>query len=84
MSLIIASLAVYKLMQALDALTPREAMPWVKVLAGTALGYGAAAIARLDDLLLSGLAVATLAGSVHAVLRLVTLVGDLARKRSLR
>lgn len=84
MSLVIASLAVYKLMQALDALTPREAMPWVKVLAGVALGYGAAAIAQLDDLVLSGLAVATLAGSVHAVLRLVTLVGDLARKRSLR
>jgi len=84
MSLIIASLAVYKVMQTLDALTPREAMPWVKVLAGIALGYGAAALARLDDLLLSGLAVAALAGSVHAVLRLVTLVGDLARKRSLR
>jgi hypothetical protein len=84
MSLIIASLAVYKVMQTLDALTPREAMPWVKVLAGIALGYGAAALARLDDVLLSGLAVAALAGSVHAVLRLVTLVGDLARKRSLR
>jgi hypothetical protein len=84
MSLIIASLAVYKLMQTLDALSPREAMPWVKVLAGIALGYGAAAVARLDDVILSGLAVATLAGSVHAVLRLVTLVGDLARKRSLR
>jgi hypothetical protein len=84
MSLIIASLAVYKVMQTLDALTPREAMPWVKVLAGIALGYGAAALARLDNIVLSGLAVASLAGSVHAVLRLVTLVGDLARKRSLR
>lgn len=84
MEYLVCSLAVYKLMQALDALAPREAMPWVKVLAGIVLGYGAAAIARLDHVLLSGLAVATLAGSVHAVLRLVTLVGDLARKRSLR
>ena len=84
MSLILASLAVYKLMQALDALTPREAMPWVKVLAGVVLGYGAAAIARLEHLAISGLAVATLAGSVHAVLRLLTLAGDLTRKRSLR
>jgi hypothetical protein len=84
MALILASLAVYKVMQALDALTPREAMPWVKVLAGILLGYVGALIARLDYLALSGLAVATLAGSVHAVLRLITLVGDLARKRSLR
>lgn len=84
MELVIASLAVYKAMQLLDALSPREAMPWVKVLVGCALGYGATFALGLQDPALMGLTVATCAGIVHAVLRLLTLVGDMARKKSLR
>lgn len=79
---IISALAVYKTAQVLDSLSPREAMPWVKLLIVTALSYAAAGLARLDDLLISGLAVATLAGAVHSVLRLVTLLGDRASRQT--
>lgn len=84
MGLILASLAVYKVLQVFDALTPREAMPWVKVVLGVVLGYPAALLAGVSNVALGGLAVATLAGTIHAVLRLVMLTGDMARKKSLR
>jgi hypothetical protein len=84
MLIIIVSLATYKLMQVIDTFLPKEPMPWVKVLAGVVLGYAGALLANLDYPLFAGLAVATLAGTVHSVLRLLTLAGDLARKRSLR
>lgn len=84
MNYIIAALAVYKVVQLLDALTPKEAMPWVKVLAGIILGYAASFVVGLQDKWISGLAVATLAGTCHAVLRLITLVGDMATRRIVR
>jgi len=84
MELLVSSLAVYKVLQTLDALSPREAMPWVKILVGIALGYAAVFLLNMEDKPLMGLTVATGAGIVHSVLRLVTLVGDVARKRSLR
>lgn len=80
--MIISALAVYKAAQLLDALSPREAMPWVKLIVVIALSYGAAALADLDGLLISGLAVATLAGAAHSVLRLITLLGDRASKQA--
>lgn len=82
--ILIAALAVYKVVQVLDALSPREAMPWVKVLLGVALGYPAAFIAGVPNVTLGGLAIATLAGTLHAILRLITLTGDMAHKKSLR
>lgn len=82
--ILVASLAVYKLVQVLDAISPREAMPWVKVLVSVALSYPAAIIAGVSNVALGGLAVATVAGTIHAVLRLITLTGDMARKKSLR
>lgn len=82
--ILLASLALYKVIQVADALTPREAMPWVKVVLGVVLGYPAALIAGVSNVALGGLAVATLAGTIHAVLRLVMLTGDMARKKSLR
>jgi len=84
MTYIICALAVYKVMQLLDAVTPREAMPWVKVLAGIVLSYAATFILPFDDRWLAGLAVSALAGGCHAVLRLLTLLGDWANKRSLK
>jgi hypothetical protein len=84
MLLLICSLAVYKLVQVIDSLLPKEPMPWVKLLASVALSYGAAAIAGLDDLGISGLAVATVAGGIHALLRLLTLTGDYTQRKSLR
>ena len=84
MTYIIAALAVYKIVQFLDAMTPKEAMPWVKVTAGIAFGYGASALLHIDNMWTSGLAVATLAGAVHGLLRLITLLGDLASRKSTR
>jgi hypothetical protein len=59
-------------------------MPWVKLVFSVAVSYGTAAIASIDDLWISGLVIATLAGTVHAVLRLLTLVGDMAYRRSIK
>lgn len=84
MGLIIGSLAVYKTMQVIDALSPREAMPWVKIVVGVFLSYGAVLILGIQDIALSGLAVATVSSSIHTVLRFLTLSGDAARRRSLR
>lgn len=84
MELLVASLAVYKTMQTIDALLPKEPMPWVKILASVLLGYLAAWLGGVDDLKLSGLAVATLAGAVHSALRCMTLAGDSFQRKSLR
>lgn len=83
-NLLLAGLALYKVLQVLDAISPREAMPWVKVVAGVALGYPAALLADVPNVTLGGLAVATVAGTIHSILRLITLTGDMARKKSLR
>lgn len=84
MNYIICALAVYKIIQLLDALTPREAMPWVKVSFGVLLGYIFALATSLPNWWTAGLVVATLAGACHGILRLLTLLGDLAAKRSLK
>lgn len=82
MNYLLAGLAVYKLMQFLNTLTPKEAMPWVKVLVGIAFGYGVAFIINLPDKWTSGLVVATIASACHGLLRLVTLHGDLAARKT--
>jgi hypothetical protein len=84
MNYIICALAVYKTVQILESLLPREVMPWVKVLVGIVLSYIATFIIEFDDRWLSGLAVATLAGAVHTLLRLLTLMGDMSFKRSIK
>lgn len=84
MTYVLAALAVYKLVQILDLLTPREAMPWVKVLVGTALGYGVSFLFEVDDRWTAGLTIATLAGACHGVLRLVTLLGDMAQRKAIK
>ena len=84
MDILIAALAVYKTIQVLDSLTPREAMPWVKILLGVALSYPAGLLMSVDDLAISGLAIATLSGTIHSVLRFLTLSGDASQRRSMR
>jgi hypothetical protein len=84
MNYIIAGLAVYTLVQLLNVLTPREAMPWVKILAGVVFGYGASFVLNIEDMWTSGLVVATLAGACHGVLRMITLVGDMSQRKSLK
>jgi hypothetical protein len=81
---LIAALAVYKIVQIADAVSPREAMPWVKVLVGVVFGYLSLLLVDVSNVALGGLVIATLAGTIHAVLRLVTLTGDMARKKSIR
>lgn len=84
--ILLCSLAVYKAMQVILSLLPREPMPWVKVLAGVVLGLASAGLAGGDGsfgkFVLYGLSVATLAGAVHTVMRLVTYLGDLAARKS--
>lgn len=84
MEIFIAALAVYKVIQVLDALSPREAMPWVKIVFGVLLSYSTGLVMEIQNLEVSGLAIATIAGTIHSVLRLITLSGDAAQRRSLR
>jgi hypothetical protein len=84
MWLFVSALAVYKAIQVIDLFLPKEPMPWVKALAGVLLGYASAFIINAPFLPFAGLAIATLAGGTHSVLRLLTLAGDLAHRRSLR
>ena len=84
MTFILCSLAAYKVIQVADSLTPKEAMPWVKVLFGIAVGYAFAIPLGLHNPWISGLAIATASGTVHSVLRLLTYVGDAAHRRSLK
>ena len=84
MNYIICALAVYKALQIIESLLPKEVMPWVKVVAGTVLSYIAIFVVPFDDRWLAGLTVATLAGAVHTLLRLLTLMGDMSFKRSIK
>jgi hypothetical protein len=83
MDLIIAGLAVYKVLQFIDSLLPKEAMPWVKLLASLSLSYGACALISTENILINGAAVAA-SGTVHSVLRLLTLSGDAASRKNIR
>lgn len=80
----IGALAVYKAVHLLELVLPRPVMPWVKVAAAVALGYGAAILAPAHPLPLAGLAIAALAALCHATLRCLTLAGDLFLRRTLR
>lgn len=84
MTYVIAGLAVYKLIQVLDLLAPRDAMPWVKVVLAVIFSYGISFVVQIDELWTSGLVVATLAGATHTLLRLLTLTGDMAQRKSLK
>lgn len=80
--LIICGLAVYKLLQLIEALLPKEPMPWVKVLFASLLGIGVTFVTSVENDVVNGLAIATLAGATHSLLRLATLAGDLLRRRA--
>lgn len=84
MTLVLASLAVYKAMHLTLALLPREPMPWVKVVLGTILSFGAAFLAGVNDVVLSAFAIATIAGATHTVLRLLTYLGDMALRKAVK
>ena len=84
MEYIVGALAVTKTVHLLELALPRSVMPWVKVVAGVVLGYGAAALLATPHVVVDGLVVATLASGAHGVLRLLTLLGDLVIRRTIR
>lgn len=84
MDFLIAGLATYKAVHVLDVLSPRNAMPWVKIVVTVLLSYGAAALLSLPDMWTSGLAVATIASACHAVMRLITLWGDYVYRKPIK
>lgn len=84
MTILIGGLAVYKAIHVLTTLLPKELSAWITVLVGVVLGIGASWWLSENNVLLSGLAMATIAGATQSVLRLVTLTGDLSLRRSLK
>lgn len=91
MTYIICGLAVYKTLHIILALLTKEVMPWVKVVAGMVIAVGAIGLASpylghksFGWFVLSALAVATLAGLTHTVIRLLTYLGDMAARKALR
>ena len=84
MNYLIAGLAVYKFVQLIDALTPKEAMPWVKILFSVVVSYITTLFMPVDHIVVAGLAISAIAGIVHAVLRFMTLTGDWAQRKSAR
>lgn len=84
MELLLAALAVYKVVQILDLFLTKEPMPWVKVIATLVMSYASVLILWTDIIWLHGLVVATIAGIVHSLIRMITLMGDMARTKSLR
>lgn len=84
MNYLLGALAVYKIVHAIDVLTPKEAMPWVKVMFALLISFIVAFIVHVDNVFIGGCAIATLAGTVHTVLRLLVLLGDMAQRKALR
>ena len=84
MELLLAALAVYKIVQIVDMMLPKEPMPWVKVIATLVVSYAVVAVLWTDKIWMDGLVVAALAGIVHSTIRMITLMGDMARTRSLK
>lgn len=84
MEYILGALAVYKLLQVVDLFLPKEPMTWVKVLAGIVASYGISFLVDIDNMIIGGLIIATLAGACHTILRCLTLMGDMAFRKSLK
>jgi hypothetical protein len=84
MDYILGALAVYKITHVLDMLTPKEAMPWVKVVFSLLVSFIIAFVLGIPNIAIAGCAIATLAGTVHALIRLITLVGDMTQRKTLR
>lgn len=84
MELLLVALAVYKIVQIVDMMLPKEPMPWVKVVATLVVSYVLVVVIWTNTVWMDGLVVATLAGIIHSVIRMITLMGDMARTRSLK
>lgn len=84
MDYILGALAVYKITHVLDMVTPKEAMPWVKVVFSLLVSFIISFVLGLPNVFIAGCVIATLSGTVHALLRLVMLLGDMTQRKTLR
>lgn len=84
MEYLIAGLAVYKFIQLLDVLSPKEVMPWVKIVASIVAAYGATALLSIDRWWIAGLTVATIASACHGIMRLIMLWGDYIYRKPIK
>lgn len=84
MELLFAALAVYKIIQIFDLVIPKEPMPWVKVVATLVVSYVVVVVLWTDVIWIHGLVVASIAGIIHSLVRMIILMGDMAKTRSLR
>jgi hypothetical protein len=84
MNYIIGALAVYKIVQVIDVLAPKEAMAWVKIVFALLTSFGVVALLGMPNIFVAGCAVATLAGTVQTVLRLLVLLGDVSQRKVIR
>lgn len=84
MDYIIGALAVYKIVQVIDVLTPKEAMAWVKILFTLLIGMLVSFVLGIPNTYIGGCAIATLAGTLHSLLRLVVLMGDSIQRKVMR
>ena len=75
-NLLLSGLAVYKVVQITESLLPRNVVPYVKLLYALVLSLGVSFVTPCTNHILYSLAIATLSGAVHSVLRLITLIGD--------
>lgn len=80
----VGGLAVYKIIHLVTLAVPKDIPLWVRIVAEVVLGVAVASLLSGRFLLFEGLAVATLAGTTHSALRLITLAGDLSLRRSLK
>lgn len=82
MTLLIGGLAVYKVIHIITSALPKKLNGWVIVLSGAILGIITSVFISSENVVFSGLAMATIASATHSVLRLVTLVGDSSIRQS--
>lgn len=82
MTLLIGGLAVYKVIQIITSALPKKLNGWVVILSGAILGIITSVFISSENVVFSGLAMATLASTTHSVLRLITLTGDLSMRQS--
>ena len=82
MTLLIGGLAVYKVIHIITSILPKKLNGWVVVLSGAILGIVFSIFLSSEDVVFSGLAMATIASTTHSVLRLLTLTGDASIRQS--
>jgi ABC-type branched-subunit amino acid transport system permease subunit len=84
MSYLIAGLAAYKAVHLLDLSYQRPTAPWVKIAITVLFSYVFSFVLNVPQWWITALAVATIAGACHALMRLIILAGDYAHRKTLK